>query len=52
MCVLNVETSSCLTVETKQRMKWCGVRETEPIENLHLGNGILALVIMKKPKIL
>ena len=28
-------------------MKWCGDGETKPIENLHLGNGISALAIMK-----
>ena len=48
--VLSIETSSHLNVETKPRTKWCGSGETEPMENLHLGNGILALVIMKNSK--
>ena len=46
--VSRVETSSCLYVETKQGMKWCGDGETEPMENLHLGNGILAPPITEK----
>ena len=29
-------------------MKWCGDGETEPMENLHLGNGISVLGIMNK----
>ena len=45
---LNTEISSCLNVETEPGTKWCGDEETEPVENLHLGNGILALAIMKK----
>ena len=31
-------------------MKWCGDRETEPMENLHLGNGISVSAIMKNSK--
>ena len=46
--VSSVETSSSLNAESKKGMKWRGYRETEPMENLHLGNGILALAIMKK----
>ena len=37
-----------MNVETEPKMKWCGDRETEPTENLHLGNGISASAIMKK----
>ena len=48
--VLSIETPSCLNVETEGRMKWHGDRETEPMENLHLGNRILASAIMKKLK--
>ena len=29
-------------------MKWCGDEKTEPMENLQLGNRILASAIMKK----
>ena len=47
--VLSIETS-CLNVETEPRTKWCGDRETEPMEYLHLGNGISASAIMKKLK--
>ena len=31
-------------------MIWCGDGATEPMENLHLGNEISVLVIMKKLK--
>ena len=48
--VLSIETSSCSNVETEPGMKWCGDGKTEPVENLHLGNGILTLAIMKKIK--
>ena len=48
--VLNIETSSCLNVETEPGTKWCGDEEIELIENFHLGNGILAMAIMKKIK--
>ena len=48
--VLSLETSSCLNFETEPRMKWYGDGETEPMENLHMGNGISALAIMKKSK--
>ena len=48
--VLSIETSSCLNIETEPGTKWCGGGKTEPIENLHLGNGILALAVMKKSK--
>ena len=48
--VLSIETSLCLNVETKPGTKWCRDRETEPTENLHLGNGISVLAIMKKLK--
>ena len=48
--VLSLETSSCLNVETEPRMEWYGDGETEPMENLHLGNGISASAIMKKSK--
>ena len=48
--VLSLETSSCLNVETEPRMKWYGDGETEPMENLHMGNGISASAIMKKSK--
>ena len=47
---LSVETLSCLNVETEPRTKWSGDGETEPMENLHLGNGISALAIMNKFK--
>ena len=46
--VLSIETSSYLNVETEPGMKWYSDKETEPIENLHLENGILTLAIMKK----
>ena len=46
--VLSIETSSFLNVETEPMMKWCGDRENEPMENLHLGNEILASAIMNK----
>ena len=36
--VLCVGTSSYLNVETEPKTKWCGDGETEPTENLHLGN--------------
>ena len=42
---LSVETSSFLNVETELGMKWCGEGETEPMENLYLGNRISALAI-------
>ena len=48
--VLSIETSSRLNVETEPKTKWCGDGETEPMENLHLGNGISASAIMKKLK--
>ena len=48
--VLSVETSSCFSVETEPRTKQCGDRETEPMENLYLENGISASAIMKKLK--
>ena len=48
--VLGIKTSSGFNVKTEPRMKWYGDGETEPIENLHLGNRILALAIMKKSK--
>ena len=48
--VLSIGTSSYLNVETEPKMKWCGDGETEPTENLHLGNGISALANMKKSK--
>ena len=47
---LSIKTSSGLNIETKPGMKWCGDGETEPIENLHLGNRIFAVAIMKKQK--
>ena len=50
MNVLGMKTSSGLNVETKQGMKWCSDGKTESIENLHLGNRILALAIMKNTK--
>ena len=46
--VLSIATLSYLNVETEPKMKWCGDRETEPTENLHLGNGISPSAIMKK----
>ena len=48
--VLSIETSSCLNVKTEPMMKWCGDGETEPMEDLHLGNGISVSAIMKKLK--
>ena len=48
--VLGIKTSSGLNVETEQRTKWCSDGETESIENLHLGNRILALAIIKNTK--
>ena len=45
LCVLSIETLSCLNVATELRMKWC-----EPMENLHFGNGISVSAIMKKSK--
>ena len=48
--VLSVKTSSYFNVETESMIKWCGDRETEPMENFHLGNGISVLAIMKKLK--
>ena len=48
--VLSIETSSYLNVETEPRMKWCSDGETEPMENLHLKNGILVSAIMKTSK--
>ena len=39
-----------MNVETEPRTKWSGDGETEPMENLHLGNGISALAIMNKWK--
>ena len=49
--VLNVETSSYLNVETEPRTKQCGDGETKPMENLHLGNRISVLAIMKNQKL-
>ena len=46
--VLSIETSSFLNVETEPKIKWCGDGENDPMENLHLENGILALAIIKK----
>ena len=48
--VLSLEISSCLNVETGPRMEWYGDGETEPMENLYLGNGISASAIIKKSK--
>ena len=36
-----------MNAKTEPRMKWCGDGETEPMENLHLGNGMMTLAIMK-----
>ena len=44
--VLSIETSSCLNGKTEL----CGDGETEPMEDLHLGNGISVSAIMKKLK--
>ena len=46
--VLNIETSSYLNVETEPRTMQCGHGETKPMNNLHLGNRISVLAIMKK----
>ena len=48
--VLSIETSSCLNGKTEPRTKWCGDGETEPMEDLHFGNGISVSAIMKKLK--
>ena len=48
--VLSIVTSSYFNVETEPRMKSCGDRETEPLENFHLRNGISTSAIMKKTK--
>ena len=44
---LSVGTSLYLNVEIEPKTKWCGDGETEPMENLHLGNGISVSAIEK-----
>ena len=44
---LSVGTSLYLNVEIEPKTKWCGDEETEPMENLHLGNGISVSAIEK-----
>ena len=48
--VLSIGTSSYLNVETEPKMEWCVNRKSEPMGNLHLGNGISASAIMKQSK--
>ena len=49
-CINVLSYRNILNVETEPRTKWCGDREAEPMEYLHLGNGISVSAIMKKLK--